>query len=118
MARSLSAAPDYQIGARIERLPLSAWHFRIAFVICTAFFFDAFDIMSLAYAMPVLVGKWHLPPSMIGTAISIGFVGQIFGALLFGWCAERFGRVPSAVATVLVFGLTSLACAFAWDLNS
>ena len=118
MARSIAASPDYQIAARIERLPLSSWHVRIAVVICTGFFFDAFDIMTLAYAMPVLVGKWHLAPSMIGTAISIGFVGQIFGALFFGWLAERVGRVPSAAATMLVFGLMSLACAFAWNLES
>jgi putative MFS transporter len=118
MARSAAAASDYQIAARIERLPLSAWHVRIGIVICTGFFFDAFDIMTLAYAMPVLVGKWHLAPSMIGTAISIGFVGQIFGALFFGWFAEKVGRVKAAVACVLLFALLSLACAFAWDLQS
>jgi putative MFS transporter len=118
MARSIAAASDYDIAARIERLPLSAWHVRIGIVICTGFFFDAFDIINLSYAMPVLREQWHIDSGMIGTAISVGFIGQIFGSLLFGWAAERFGRVPSAVATVLVFGLSSLACGFAWNLNS
>ena len=66
MARSAAAATDYQIAARIERLPLSAWHARIGIVICTGFFFDAFDILNLSYAMPVLVGEWHLTPAAIG----------------------------------------------------
>jgi len=113
-----AAAADRQIAARIERLPLSPWHVWIGIVICTGFFFDAFDIMTLAYAMPVLLGRWHLAPAAIGSAISIGFVGQIFGAMLFGWAAERWGRVPSIMATILLFSLTSFACAFATGLES
>ena len=118
MAATLAAATDYQIAARIERLPLSSWHVRIGIVICTGFFFDAFDAMTLAYAMPVLVGQWHLTPAQIGSAISIGFIGQLFGALAFGWIAERIGRVPAAIATIVIFSTMSLACAFAWDLPS
>ncbi|HXQ50251.1 MAG TPA: MFS transporter [Stellaceae bacterium] len=118
MSGSFAGPADYQIAARIERLPISAWHARIGVVVCAGFFFDAFDIMTLAYALPVLVGRWHLAPGEIGTAISIGFIGQIFGALFFGWLAEKKGRVPSAVATVLLYALMSLACAFAWNLPS
>ncbi len=114
----MAAAADRHIAARIERLPLSTWHIWIGFVICTGFLFDAFDILNLSYAMPVLVGAWHLTPAEIGSAISIGFIGQMFGALLFGWAAERWGRVPSIMATILLFSVTSLACAFAWDLRS
>ncbi len=113
-----AAAADRNIAARIERLPLSSWHIWIGVVICTGFFFDAFDIMTLSYAMPVLVGEWHLAPAAIGGAISIGFVGQIFGALLFGWTAERWGRVPSIMATILLFSLMSFACAFAGSLKA
>ena len=118
MAGSIASPSDYQIAARIERLPLSAWHVRIGIVICTGFFFDAFDIMTLSYALPVLVPQWHLSPSQIGPAISVGFIGQICGALFFGWLGERAGRVKSAIAAILVFSVMSLACAFAWNLPS
>jgi len=74
--------------------------------------------MTLAYALPVLIERWHLAPGLIGTMISIGFVGQIVGALFFGWLAERAGRVRAAIATFLVFSIMSLACAFAWDAPS
>jgi putative MFS transporter len=118
MQASLVSPSDYQIAARIERLPLSSFHVRIGIVVCTGFFFDAFDIMSLSYALPVLVPQWHLSPSQIGPALSIGFIGQIVGALVFGWLAEKVGRVKSAVCTILVFSVMSLACAFAWNLPS
>jgi len=118
MSDSSADSANYHIAARIERLPISPWHVKIGVVVCTGFFFDAFDIQTLAFALPVLVGLWHLSPGAIGSVISIGFVGQMFGALIFGWLAERVGRVPSAIATVLLFALMSLACAFAWDLTS
>jgi MFS transporter, putative metabolite:H+ symporter len=110
-----TAATDRQIAARIERLPLSAWHVKIGVVVCTGFFFDAFDVLNLSYAMPVLFGRWHLTTGQVGTMISVGFIGQIFGALFFGWLAERVGRVRSAAATILLFSVASLACAFAWN---
>lgn len=109
---------DYRIVARIERLPLSTWHLRIGLVICTGFFFDAFDAMTIAYALPVLIGLWHLAPGEIGFVIAIGFAGQLVGSIFFGWLAERLGRVPCAIAALLIFSVMSLACAFAWNLPS
>jgi putative MFS transporter len=109
---------DAQIVARIERLPLSSWHGKIGLVIGTGFFFDAFDAMAIAYTLPVLVELWHLVPSQIGFAISVGFAGQLIGSLFFGWLAEKIGRVPCAIAALAIFSLMSLACAFTWDLSS
>src|SRR5579875_3244264 len=114
----MSSAIDSQIVARIERLPLSSWHGKIGLVIGTGFFFDAFDAMAIAYTLPVLVGMWHLAPGQIGFAISIGFAGQLVGSLFFGWLAEKIGRVPCAIAALVIFSLMSLACAFTWNLSS
>ena len=36
-----STGSDYQIAARIERLPLSTWHLKILIPIGTGWFFDA-----------------------------------------------------------------------------
>jgi putative MFS transporter len=66
----------------------------------------------------VLVPAWHLAPRQIGFLISAGYVGQLAGALFFGWVAERFGRVRAMVWSILIFAVMSLACAFAWDYQS
>lgn len=97
---------------RIENVPFSRWHTKARIVMGSATLFDAFDALSLAFVMPVLVGLWHLSPGGIGVLIAAGYLGQVLGALFFGWLAERVGRVPSATVTVGLMSVMSVACAF------
>jgi putative MFS transporter len=101
------------IVARLERLPYCSWHLNMRLIICTAWFFDAFDSIAIAYVLPPLIGLWHLKPQEIGSLISIGFAGQLVGAIAFGWIAEHWGRRRSMLATLLIFSLGALACAAA-----
>jgi putative MFS transporter len=104
--------------ARLERLPRTFWYLKARIVVGTATVFDGFDAISIAYVLPVLIGMWKLEPSQIGLLISSGYIGQIAGALLFGWLGDRWGRIPSLVLSIALYGVTSLACASAWDCNS
>ncbi|MGC1778896.1 MAG: MFS transporter [Xanthobacteraceae bacterium] len=106
------------VAARLERLPFSSFHIRIRLILGVATFFDAVDLLAISFALPALAGPWHLTPNEIGAVISAAFLGQLVGALLAGWGAEVFGRLRIVTLAVAVFGLMSLACAFAWDARS
>jgi len=106
------------VSARIERLPLSKWHVRMMTIAGIAHFSDAFDSLAIAFVLPVLVGLWHIAPAEIGFLISAGYVGQMAGAIAFGWIAEKFGRRTSLRWTVAVIAVFSLACAFSWNYMS
>ena len=41
--------------ARLESVPFSRWHLRPRIIVGSATFFDAFDALSLAFVLPVLV---------------------------------------------------------------
>jgi putative MFS transporter len=97
--------------ARLERLPYCSWHLKMRLIICTAWFFDAFDSIAIAYVLPPLIGLWHLSPPQIGSLIGIGFAGQLVGAIAFGWIAEHWGRRRAMLTTLLIFSLGALACA-------
>ncbi len=107
-----------RIIARLERLPFSRWHMKIRSVVGLAWFFDAFDALAIAYILPVLIGLWHLTPMEIGGLIAVGYAGQALGSVLFGWLAERVGRVPCAIVTIAIFAVMSLVCATAWSFQS
>ena len=112
-------APSVEsIIARLERLPISRELTVARIVIGSATFFDAYTVLAIAYAMPVLAQEWNLTPGQIGAIISAGYVGQIFGALFFGWLAERIGRLNVLLITVVVFTSMDFACLFAWDATS
>src|SRR5262245_45875787 len=106
------------IVARLERLPTSWWQVKARIIVGVATFFDAFDALAIASVLPVIVPLWTLTPPQIGLMMWAGFLGQLLGALLFGWIAERYGRMTAMVWSIALFAVMSLACAFAWDYGS
>jgi len=103
--------------ARLERVRASRWLLRARVIVGSATFFDAFDALSLAFVLPVLVSRWHLSPAEIGWLIAAGYLGQFFGALVFGRLAERWGRIPAAAGATALMSVMSLLCAGAGSLR-
>ncbi|MEH7732808.1 MULTISPECIES: MFS transporter [Bacillus] len=101
-----------QLLTRMESVPFSRWHLKPRIIMGSATFFDAFDALSLAFVLPVLIGMWSLSPAQIGLLIGSGYIGQAIGAIFFGWLAERRGRVFSAKWTILLMSVMSIACVF------
>jgi putative MFS transporter len=102
-----------RIVARIERLPVAAWHAKVRLIVGAATFFDAFDTLAIAFVIPALIGLWHLNPGQIGVLISTGFAGQFVGAAIFGWVGERYGRISGLSWTIVILSVFGLACGFA-----
>ena len=120
--RSLSPAFDSEeaashLLARLEQIPASRWFVIARVVMGSATFFDAFNALSIAFVLPILVPLWHITPFEIGILIGASYVGQIVGAFAFSWGAERYGRIPCAAAATAIYAVLSLACAAAWSFN-
>jgi putative MFS transporter len=106
------------ISARIERLPITRPVFWIRNITGAATFFDGYTVIAISYAMPVLVREWHLDAQQTGAILSLGYLGQVFGAVLFGALAERFGRLKILLVTIMLFVGMDIACLFAWGAAS
>jgi MFS transporter, putative metabolite:H+ symporter len=113
-----SPVSEQLIIARLERLPFSSWHARILTIVGAANFFDAFDTLTIAVVLPALVPLWQLQPQEIGFLISMGFLGQLLGAVAFSFYAERLGRLVPLRWTLWIISALSLACAAAWSYPS
>jgi putative MFS transporter len=100
-------------GARLDRLPISAFHRRIFALIAIGMFFDGFDIY---VAGTVLGATLHSGFSTMGqnaAFVSLTFVGMMLGSFATGFLGDRFGRRFTYQANLALFGLASLAAAFA-----
>jgi putative MFS transporter len=112
------ATAQRDIAARLERLPLTRTQRKARLVVGTATFFDGYDSLVLGLVMPVLVTQWHLSNADTGFILSGTFFGQLLGALLFPYLAERLGRLRAATYSVWVVGLMGLVCAASWNYST
>ncbi len=112
------AGSQADISARLERLPITRRVFWTRNIIGAATFFDGYTVIAIAYAMPVLVREWGLKPEQTGLILSMGYIGQLIGAVFFGWLAERIGRLSVLLFTILLFVSMDIACLFAWGAAS
>jgi putative MFS transporter len=100
-------------GARLDRLPISSFHYRIFWLIGAGMFFDGYD---LYIAGPVLGATFKSGFSTLpqnGWFLSLTFIGMTLGSLLAGFLGDRYGRRFTYQFNLMIFGLASIAAAFA-----
>jgi MFS transporter, putative metabolite:H+ symporter len=111
----INATGNAQLIARLERLPVTRRLMLLRVIVGIATFFDGYTVLAIAFAMPQLVSEWKLTPTEVGMIISAGYVGQLFGAVLFGSLAEKIGRLKTLFITIMLFVSMDIACLFAWS---
>ena len=107
------AATAVNSGARLDRLPISAFHYRILGLVAAGMFLDAFEIYLAGGILAALVKSGWSDLAHNGWFISITFAGMVVGAWFAGIFGDRYGRRFSYQLNLLIFGLASLAGAAA-----
>jgi putative MFS transporter len=100
-------------GARLDRLPISSFHRRIMWLIGIGMFFDGFDIYVAATVLGATLHSGFSTMHQNAEFISVTFVGMMLGAFLTGFLGDRYGRRFTYQANLAIFGLASIAAAFA-----
>ena len=77
-----------------------------------------FDTAVIAGATGALTSTYHLTPAMLGVTVSAALWGTILGAMFGGIPGDRYGRRASLQITAVLYLLSALGCAFAFDWNS
>src|SRR6266446_3649647 len=111
MAMSVNA------GARLDRLPISSFHYRIFALVGAGMFFDGYDLYVAGgvLAATIQTNFSTLPQNL--QFLSLTFVGMTLGSLITGFVGDKMGRRFTYQINLLVFGLASLAAAFAQDMT-
>ncbi len=77
-----------------------------------------FDTAVIAGATGALTQTFHLTPGGLGLTVAAALVGTIFGAMLAGMPGDRYGRRDSLRLMAVLYVVSALGCALAWDWNS
>ena len=104
-------------GARLDRLPISSFHYRIFWLVGAGMFFDGYDLYVAGGVLASAIQtKFSTLPQNL-QFLSLTFVGMTLGSLITGFVGDRFGRRFTYQINLLIFGLASLAAAFAQDMG-
>ncbi|HEX4382344.1 MAG TPA: MFS transporter, partial [Myxococcales bacterium] len=97
----------------MDRLPMSAFHKRIMWLIGIGMFFDGFDIYVSSAVLGATLKSGFSTFEQNGYFISATFVGMTLGSIGTGFLGDKFGRRFTYQANLMIFGLASIASAFA-----
>jgi putative MFS transporter len=115
MANSATATP-VNAGARLDRLPISSFHYRIFWLVGAGMFFDGYDLYVAGSVLAATIQtKFSTLPQNL-QFLSLTFVGMTLGSLITGFVGDKYGRRFTYQINLLIFGLASLAAAFAQDM--
>jgi putative MFS transporter len=104
-------------GARLDRLPISSFHYRIFWLVGAGMFFDGYDLYVAGGVLASLIqSKFSTLPQSL-QFISLTFVGMTIGSLVTGFVGDKLGRRFTYQINLLIFGLASIAAAFAQDMT-
>ncbi|CAI8882811.1 MFS transporter [Pseudomonas sp. IT-P218] len=103
----------YSIPELIDSTRTSAFQWRV-FALC--FFvaiLDGFDTQAIAFTGPSIIQAFGLGAGALAPILTAGIVGMVLGAMVLGLMGDKFGRRPTIIGSVALFGFASLATAFA-----
>jgi putative MFS transporter len=110
-------ASSVNAGARLDRLPISSFHYRIFWLVGAGMFFDGYDLYVAGGVLASAIQtKFSTIPQNL-QFLSLTFVGMTIGSLITGFVGDKYGRRFTYQINLLIFGLASLAAAFAQDMN-
>ncbi len=110
---------DTNVAARLDRLPWSKWHWLVVSALGITWILDGLEV-SLASALGGILRDPNvslgLSDAQIGTGATIYLIGQVLGALVFGFATDRLGRKKLFYITLAIYligtGLTGFSVNF------
>ena len=78
---------------------------------------EGFDVQAAGVAAGGIAREFHVAPSALAYFFSAANLGLLIGALIGGRLSDRVGRKAVLIGSLAVFGLFSLATAFAGDIQ-
>src|ERR1700743_1309850 len=107
IALSRTVEPESFLESRRFGLP----HCVLVFLSRLAAANDGFDAQRITYLAPSIAHDLHLSRATLGPVFSLGILGMVLGSLSGGMIADRIGRRPAILLSLLWFAIFSILTA-------
>ena len=87
-----------------------AW---LVFLVALTIVVDGFDNQLLGIVIPSMMDEWRTPRSAFAPVVSLGTMGMMVGGAAAGAIGDHAGRKAALLGSMVVFGVATLAAAFA-----
>jgi SP family arabinose:H+ symporter-like MFS transporter len=77
-----------------------------------------FDTAVISGTTGALTTVYGLSPALLGVTVASALLGTVFGAMLAGFPGERYGRRDSLRIMGILYLVSALGCAWAWNWDS
>jgi len=74
---------------------------------------EGMDVLLLSFALSSIISEFHISSAAGGLLPSITNLGMLLGGVLFGYVADRYGRIKIFTYTIFIFAIATLFMAFA-----
>jgi MFS family permease len=111
---------ETSVPARLDRLPWSAWHWRVVLALGVSWLLDGLEVTVVGSLGPAL----ERPDTLALTAAEIGWAasayigGAVLGALFFGRLADSLGRKRMFLVTLVVYLIATVFTALSFNIWS
>src|SRR3984957_3426366 len=97
----------------IDRSGLSALQVWVMAICLLTAMFDGFNTQAPAFIGASMAKEWGIPFSTLGLVFSAALIGSVIGTASMGVLADRVGRRPLIILSLLIFGTLTPLCAWA-----
>lgn len=101
------------LAARLDRLPISSFHRNLLIMVGGGMFFDGFDNYLANSVLSILIENNWSTLQLNAWFLSGTSLGMLLGSIMAGYLGDKHGRKSTYQINLLIFGIASIACAFA-----
>ncbi len=113
-----TARTDHAMLDILSNLRWNRFHTAIVLLFGLGWALDAFEVTLIGNVLGALRHHFHLGSNAMSFILAAWFAGLMIGASGFGILADRYGRRRVFLASLVLYGLATLATAFAPNLAS
>ena len=96
-----------------ERMRFTSAHAKIAIALLIVFVIESWEQLALVYVSGDLMTSFGIDEVQLGWVLSAVAIGMIPGALIWGPLADRYGRRPITIVSLIAYGVIAACVAFA-----